>query len=76
MLGADSRMSDTNRTTSPNRDPAEYSDRYVPTSSPIGVPISVPNPVWIKLPTIAFNSPPPEPGGSVMCVNTPSDRPL
>ena len=37
---------------------------------PIGVPISVPSTVWIRLPTIALSSPPFEPGGRVIVVKT------
>ena len=47
----------------------------MPTISPIGVPISVPTPVWISVPTMALSSPPFDPGGFVMLVNTPSDKP-
>src|ERR1700742_3205526 len=41
----------------------------------MGVPISVPAAVWISVPTIAFKSPPFEPGGLVEVVNTVRDRP-
>ena len=43
---------------------------------PIGVPISTARMVRIRLPTIGLSSPPAEPGGGVISVNTASDRPL
>src|ERR1700722_15605054 len=73
--GADSNTSDTKRTALASGEVAPYSARYVPASSPIGVPIRVPIPVWINVPTIAFSKPPFDPGGFVMLVNTESPRP-
>jgi hypothetical protein len=40
---------------------------------PMGVPIAVPISDWIRLPTMAFNSPPSEPGAAVTWVKTLSD---
>src|SRR3954464_9529569 len=42
---------------------------------PIGVPIATPRTVRIRLPMIGLSSPPSEPGGGVISVNTESDRP-
>ena len=75
MDGADSSTSETNRTALPSADARAYSDRYVPTIRPIGVPMAVPSAVWIRLPTIALSRPPPEPGGLVTVVNTVRSRP-
>src|ERR1700752_424501 len=42
---------------------------------PIGVPISTARNVRIRLPMIGFSSPPAEPGGGVISVNTASESP-
>ena len=43
---------------------------------PSGVPIATAIDVITRLPTIGLSSPPAEPGGGVISVNTASDRPL
>src|SRR5947207_5220850 len=67
--GALSRMSLTNRTTSPNRLPRAYSARKVPARIPVGVPTMVAISVIARLPAIAFRRPPLLPGGGVISVN-------
>src|SRR5204863_4697224 len=67
--GALSRMSLTNRTTSPNRLPRAYSARKVPARMPVGVPTSVAMRVIARLPAIALRRPPLLPGGGVIWVN-------
>src|SRR5215813_9365250 len=42
---------------------------------PIGVPMTTASTVMIRLPAMAFNRPPAEPGGGVISVNTYSDSP-
>jgi hypothetical protein len=47
----------------------------VPASRPSGAPTATPITVRIRLPAIAFRSPPELPGGGVICVKTASERP-
>src|SRR3954469_6569902 len=63
-------MSETKRTTLPKAEPRAYSARKGPSSMPIGVPMTVASATWIRLPTMAFSRPPPEPGGRVTSVKT------
>ena len=42
---------------------------------PIGVPMTTPMTVRMRLPTMALARPPALPGGGVLAVNTSSDRP-
>jgi hypothetical protein len=70
MEGADNMMSFTKRVTAALLLLSPYSDKYTPAKTPIGVLNKEHDKTIIKLPTMAFESPPPGvPGAGETCVN-------